>query len=172
MAKRKGDKAKPGETPLKNPKWELFSHLYSGHHNASLFGNGTQCYSIAYGYTDKINANLDSIEDLTMKGDAGYTVKVKALEAANRRMKNLCSVEAARLLVNPRISKRCDWLLNSTISSDFSDQELQYVIAQRNDLNSKVQAIKEHNRVKQRVSDKIEGELVVRWEDPEPVSKK
>lgn len=171
MAKRKANK-KPGEEKLANAKWELFAHLYSGHHNSQLFGNGTQCYSLAYGYTDKIAAAQEMIEELTSKGEAGYTVKVKAQEASIRRMRNLCSVEAARLLVNPRIRNRCDWLLENMISSDFADRELQFVIAQRQDLQAKVQAIKEHNRVKQRVSDKVEGELVVRWEDPEPAAKR
>jgi len=172
MAKRNKQKAEPGAEALKNPKWELFTHLYSGHHNSQLFGNGTQCYSLAFGYTERIVKAQEIIEDLNIKREAGYTVKVKAQEAAIRRMKNTCAVEAARILINPKIRTRCDWLLRSTISTDFSDQELQYVIAQRHDLTSKVQAIKEHNRVKQRVSDKIEGELVVRWEDPEPASKK
>lgn len=165
-------KPEPGSKPLANAKWELFAHLYSGHHSAHLFGNGTQCYALAYGYTDKVNANLDEIQKLTTSGEAGYTVKVKALEAANKRMKSTASVEAARILVNPSIRTRCDWLLSQGISDDFADRELQFVIAQRTDLNSKVAAIKERNRVKGRVNDNnLEGRFTFAWEDPEPIKK-
>lgn len=164
MPKSKTQK-KAGSETLKNPKHELFAHLYSGHHNANLFGNGTQCYALAFGYTDRISAAQQLIEELTSKGEAGYSVKVKAQEASIRRMKNVCTVDGSRLLINAKVRARCDWLLSNMISSDFADQELQYVIAQRGDLQAKVQAIREHNRIKNRVAEKLEGELVIRWGD-------
>jgi hypothetical protein len=163
----KGTKEKKlGETKLAQPKWELFAHLYSGQHNMKLFGNGTQCYSIAYGYTEKIEAKRGEIEDLLKTTPAGYTVKVETLNLEIRRMERLCSVEATRLLVNPSIRARCDFLLSSKISHEFSDRELQYTIAQRADLNSKVQAIKEYNRLHKRAADgRLDGEFTFRWED-------
>lgn len=153
----------PGSEKLSNPKWELFAHLYTGHHNSRLFGNGTQCYSIAYGYDSRIATMQGEIEDLNSKGSAGYTVKVKALEAAIRRILKTCAVEAAGLLIKPSITQRCDHLLSSYISNEFADRELAYVIAQREDLTAKVAAIKEQNRVKSRVATKLEGEFVFEW---------
>lgn len=152
-----------GSEKLSNPKWELFAYLYSGHHNARLFGNGTQCYSLAYGYDEKIEKIQAEIEDLQSKAAAGYSVKVKALEAAVRRIRTLCSVEGSRLLVKPSVTERCDYLLSTYISNDFADRELAYVIAQRVDLPSKVAAIKEQNRVKSRVAQKLEGDFRFEW---------
>lgn len=166
MAKTK-DKKKPGEATLKNPKHELFAHLYAGYKNQSLFGNGTQCYAFAYGYSEKILKNNETIEELISSRKPGYTVKEKALKAANRRMLNVASVEATRLLANPKILERLNVLLDSVFNDADMDRELVFVAMQRKDLNSKVAAIREYNRVKDRASDKVTGTLEVTWVEPE-----
>lgn len=164
--------AAPGSVPLKNAKWELFAHLYAGHHNMKMFGNGLQCYSLAYGYTEKIQKKQKEISDLQKKAASGYTVKVAGLESEIKSAQNVCSVESSRLLVNPSIKARCDFLIDATISDEFADRELQYVILQRGDLTSKVAAVREYNRVKSRAVDgKLEGTLVVQWDEPEAAKK-
>ena len=161
-------KTTPGSTTLKNPKWELFAHLYAGHYTREIFGNGTQCYSLAYGYRDKINDNLKKIEELQHKKPAGYTVKVDALKSNNRSMENISNVEAIRLLRKPMILERVNYLMDQLITNEYMDRELTFVAMQRGDLHAKVSAIREYNKVKDRTSEKLEGDFTFRWADEEP----
>lgn len=156
----------PGSSELKNPKWELFCWLYAGYHNANLFGNGTQCYMQAYG----LNARIDALElrkaDVIEEHEEGYTTVVAQIDAEMRGIKNGARTGGSDNLAKPNIRARIDYLVDSYITNDHSDRELQYVIMQRKDLNSKVAAIREFNRLKDRGGKgKLEGEVTFSWEE-------
>lgn len=94
-----------------------------------FFGNATQSYIIAYGL------NADD------KGD---------YESARR--------SASALMTNLDILNRIDELLRD-ITDELVDQELAYVIRQREELPSKMAAIREYNKVKRGISDKLDVDL-------------
>lgn len=181
MAKEKKPKL-PGDTVLKNPKEELFCWLYAGYHNRDLFGNGTRCYIQTY-YADEIIKLEDEIEKYEKeKEKAGVNTDGRSeLIASNKkydneinpRQRRIKSLEktartlAARLLAKVGIRERVDYLVDTYIENSYTDRELQYTILQRFDLNSKVQAIKEYNRLKDRGKvGNLEGNFTFSWEDP------
>ncbi len=65
----------------------------------------------------------------------------------------VCASGASRLLKSPKISSRVNEILKLVMNDAIVDNELGYVIAQKSDLNSKVAAIREYNKLKKRVSD-------------------
>ena len=67
---------------------------------------------------------------------------------------NTAKSAAQRLLTYDYINALIGELLDIKISNEVVDKELGFVIIQKNDLSSKVQAIKEYNRVKQRVDER------------------
>ena len=92
-----------------------------------FFGNGTEAYIEAYGI------------DLTKKG---------AYEGAR--------ASASRLLTDANILKRINKLLdNEGLNDSYVDKQLLFVITQNADMGSKVQAIKEYNKLKQRIDERI-----------------
>lgn len=92
-----------------------------------FFGNGTEAYIEAYDV------------DLTRKG---------AYEGAR--------ASSSRLLTDANILKRINKLLdNEGLNDSFVDKQLLLVITQNADLSSKVQAIKEYNKLKQRIEERI-----------------
>ncbi len=166
----------PGSKKLENPKWELFCWLYAGYHNRDLFGNGTRCYAQAYGYNDEITKNEIEVNELMSTRRKGYSVRVAQLEARNKSLMNTARNEASALLAKPSVRARVDNLLDQYIDENHTDRELQYVIMQRHDLNSKVQAVKEFNRLKDRgAAGRLEGTFTFAWEgddDEQPKQKK
>lgn len=88
-----------------------------------FLGNGTRAYADAYG--------IDQI---------GNWWKIAASGAS-------------RLLKSVKISNRISEILKVVMNDAIVDNELGYVIAQKSDLNSKVAAIREYNKLKKRVSD-------------------
>lgn len=98
-----------------------------------FFGNGTEAYIEAYSI------------DLTKKG---------AYESARSG--------ASRLLTKDNILKRINELLdNEGLNNGFVDKQLLFILTQNADFGAKIQAIKEYNKLRQRITDKIEvkGEL-------------
>lgn len=70
---------------------------------------------------------------------------------------NVVRANASKLLTNANVLKRIDELLNfDGFNEQAVDKELKFVIAQRNDLASKVSAIREFNRLKARVTEKMD----------------
>lgn len=170
-------KKKPGSTPLKNPKQELFAWLYAGYHNRDLFGNGTRCYMQAYGHNDtelKLQEEIMRLEAGTLGPDGirvrekGYTSMVEILEAKIKSLTRFSAVNANYNLARKGVRERVDYLIDNYITNEHTDRELQFVILQRKDLQSKVQAIKEFNTIKERTKSKLEGNISISWESDEP----
>lgn len=65
----------------------------------------------------------------------------------------VCASGASRLLKSTKISTRINEILKLVMNDAIVDNELGYVISQKSDLNSKVAAIREYNKLKKRVSE-------------------
>ncbi len=107
-------------------KQELFCTLYAT--DREFFGNGTQAYIEAYD-PDKSSPNW-------YRG---------------------CQVSASRLLSNPIICQRINELLEECGFNDVSvDKQLAFLLTQHEDFKTKLGAIKEYNKLKQRITERSE----------------
>ena len=155
-----------GSEALPSPKRELFCYLFSGHNNKVLFGNATKCYLEAYGINEEIGELQEKIEAVQTGKKKGFTTAVDILKGKKKTLYNSANASASRLLVNVNIRKRCRFLMDQMIGDDLDvDSELKFLILQRQDFMSKLGAIKEYNSVKERTSNKLEGDFVMRWDD-------
>lgn len=118
-----------------NPRQELFCKLYA--EPGEFFGNGTQAYIEAYGV------------DMTKPG--AYAV------ARNGAYDNLTK---SHLLARIRKLLELGPLNNESV-----DREMAFVIVQNADLPSKMRAISEYNKLKKRITDKLESEIIHKWAD-------
>ena len=107
-----------------NPKQELFCQLYVN--NIGTFGNATSSYATAY------DLDIDGVGD----------EQKQAYKVAN--------ASGSRLLVNVKVKERIIVLLNDLLKDNVVDAELAKVIMQDRKLESKISAIKEYNRMKER----------------------
>ncbi|MEI8130652.1 MAG: hypothetical protein WCG55_04085 [bacterium] len=116
------------ETKNINTEQELFCRAYT--RTGTTFGNATLSYSEAYGH------DFEALES-TEKKD---------------RLKHYCAVSGSRLMRNDDIIKRIQDLLNELIDEKAVDSELAWLIVQKEDLSAKLGAIREYNRVNNRVT--------------------
>lgn len=108
------------------PKQELFCNLYAS--DKEFFGSGVYSYAEAYGI-DKKRLNW-----------------YKNAQAAS-----------SLLLSNIIICNRINELLESGGLNDmFVDKQLQFLIVQHEDRTNKLGAIREYNKLKQRITEKID----------------
>lgn len=141
------------KTPKKlSPEQALFCILYTGHHNRDLFGNASRCYLQAYGHGERIEEIRKEIEEVSEEGGRGYTARLRALDAQIKSIESSSRTRGSQLLTISHIRGRIDSLMDSMISDDFNDREMQFVISQRYDLASKVAAIREYNSLKKRIT--------------------
>lgn len=109
-----------------NAKQELFCQLYAT--NREFFGNGVQTYIEIY--------------EPDQKKPNWY--------------KSACQ-SASQLLSNIKVFTRINELLEEEgLNDNFVDKQLLFVISQHNDISGKVAAIREYNKLKQRITDKID----------------
>lgn len=116
-----------------NPKQEKFCVLYAS--DQEFFGNGVQAYIEAYD------------PDLN---DKNY-------------YKTACAA-ASRLLTNVKVLNKINQLLEEQGLNDaFIDKQLKFLITQHADFSTKLGAIKEYNKLKSRITDKMNltGELTI-----------
>lgn len=107
-----------------NPKQELFCQLYAS--DKEFFGNGVQSYIEAY-EPDQSNKNW---------------------------YQNACS-SASQLLSNIKVFNRINELLTESGLNDVAiDKQLAFLINQHDDFANKLGAIKEYNKLKQRIVEK------------------
>lgn len=100
-----------------------------------FFGSGVEAYAEAYG-----------------------------LDLSNQKEYNTAKVNACKLLTNANILLRInEELEDAGLNDNFVDKQLLFAITQNADLSSKVKAISEYNKLKQRIvaksETKIEGTL-------------
>lgn len=113
------------KTPIDlNPKQELFCSLYAT--ETEFFGNGVQSYIEAYD-PDQTRPNW---------------------------YKSAC-VCASQLLSNIKVIARINQILEETGLNDaFVDKQLSFLMTQHADFTNKLGAIKEYNKLKQRITEK------------------
>lgn len=125
-------------------KQEQFCRYYT--QRSELFGNGTLAFAKAYGY------DLDS-------ADRERAVDEKGLDIPGTseydRMNLVCRSSASRLLTNDIIIKRTTQLLNEQMNDEVIDARLTEIIVKGEDKDS-IAAIKEYNKLKQRITEKSE----------------
>ena len=121
------EEVKPQEEKIDlNEKQELFCKYYTS--DREMFANGTQSYIEAY--------NID-------------VNKPGAYHSA-RSMASL-------LLTNVDILKRINQLLElGGLNDAFVDKQLEFVIMQNADFSSKVSGIREYNKLKRRITEKLD----------------
>lgn len=124
------------DAPKLNPKQELFAQLFAS--DKEFFGNGVQSYIEAYD------------PDTSKKG-----------------WYNTACVRASELLSNPKVLARIDELLELRgLNVPFVDKQLELLITQNADYKSKLGAIREFNKLRARITEKIDqnnsGEVVVK----------
>lgn len=150
-----------GSTSLPNVRQELFCQLYASNSTPRFFGNGVQCYIFAYAYEEKLGQlkiDLIGAPNTTLKKlKNSIPTKYEAIKKKILSIQNTCRAEASRLLTEPNILARCNFLMDQLISDKVVDRELAYVIQQRDDLSSKTSAITHY--------DKKRGRLIERRED-------
>lgn len=148
-------KTKLSDTKL-TPAQELFCQCYVGHHDRELFSNKTRSYIYSHGETDKHN-------ELIAAKAANPSMETRA---ALKRFENLCAKLGSNLFRNVHIVDRVNKLFDSLYSNDHVDRELSYTITQRYDLASKVQAIREFNRISNRIKKNESSDTVTfTWEE-------
>lgn len=127
-----------------NTRQELFCQYFV--FNDVLRGNATLCYNEAYGY------KLDELAE----DDAVWEGK-KLIEKSSRdKAYNLCSVEGARFLRNPRIQERLVKLRNALLNDEVVDSKLAETIVQDDSYHARMMAISEYNKLKQRITEKVD----------------
>lgn len=110
---------------LANLNQELFCKLYTS--DKEFYGNGVQSYIEAY----------------------------KPDQSKPNWYKSACA-GASRLLSNVKVCEKIGQLLeNQGLSSEFVDKQLLFLITQQVDFKTKITAIREFNRIRGRVEDKL-----------------
>lgn len=113
----------------------------------ALFSNATLSYAEAYGY------DIDGASQEPEKDEKGRDIP---LSSDYHRMYNTCGVNGSRLLKNDKINTRINELFLLSMNDGMVDQELVKVIKQNYKLDSKVSAIKEYNKLKQRIVERLD----------------
>ncbi|MDR6305888.1 hypothetical protein GGQ85_003614 [Nitrobacter vulgaris] len=106
-----------------------------------MFGNATLSYAAAY------DIELGDTSILDKEGNV-------VVQRSYRGKYQTCSVNGARLLRDAKVRDRITALLNELLRDDIVDSQLAKVITQDGDLQSKVRAINEYNKVRGRIIDK------------------
>lgn len=128
------------------PPQELFCRYYA--QNSELFGNATLSYAEAYEYhLDELSKEQPVLAtnekgEPTELGDSEYTLQY-----------NVCSMAGSRLIRQDKIQLRIRALLNELMKDDVVDAQLVKIIMEGED-KDKVAAIKEYNKLKQRIIEK------------------
>lgn len=163
MSRKKSKKKQLPSKPLHDSQQEFFCQLYAGVASKNYFGNATASYLHAYGgeaETYEIMQKLAVIPRLAKQRDEWMP-----LEQRKKQIYATANACGTRLLVNVHVKARCDYLLDQCLNDDEMDREMAYVMRQRKDLNSKVQAYGQVVKVKNRITEKLQGEIVVSWKD-------
>lgn len=125
---------------------EIFCHYYS--QNSELFGNATLSYAEAYDY---------KLDDLSReKPILEYNDKNEPIEWGKSQYQiayDQASAFGSRLMRKDKIQKRVRTLLNEMLKDEVVDAQLAEIILEGND-GDKIQAIREYNKLRQRIVDK------------------
>lgn len=121
-----------------NAQQEAFCQNYISN-DKNLFGNGVQCYIEVY----------------------------KPDQTKKNRYRTACSV-ASEILTNPKVIARINELLEDWgLNDENVDKQLLFLISQFEDKNTKLWAIREYNKLRQRIIDKQETKVTfdIKWKN-------
>lgn len=165
----KKSKAKTEEKPKRiDPRWELFGELFASGVNRNTFNNAMRSYAVAFNYEEKIDKAKEELTLIPYSKDKERKEKRKEILG----MENVCKSAGGRLLTKVYILE----IINRIYKRDFTDVEadnqLLKAIKQDKDYPSKVAAVREFNRLKNRVEEKIINNTVVyTWKTKKDLSK-
>lgn len=128
-----------------NPQQELFCRYYT--QNSEFFGNATLSYAEAYGF------DLDSLDRTREKDEKGKDIPGTS---QYEKTYNVCSANGARQLRKDKIQLFIRKCLNEMMTDEVVDGELVKTILQNYELPSKMAAIREYNKLKQRITEKTD----------------
>lgn len=132
-----------------NPERELFCDYYT--RPGDTFGVATTSYANAYGY------NLDELpKDDEIWKTLANGKKEKIVRSSYERSYSVCAMQGGRLLKDANVLARIQKMRVEKMTDEFVDSELMKVITQDEEKTPKVAAIREFNRLSQRVTDKLD----------------
>jgi phage terminase small subunit len=127
-----------------NPKQELFCQYYVK--NRETISNATLSYAFAYGYNlSELSKERKRIEGTIDTEDSEY-----------QKAEHTCAVNGSDLLRNTDIQNRIRELFNELLRDDVVDGELAKLIIQDVDWDVKISSIREYNKLKSRITDKLD----------------
>lgn len=126
------------------PQQDKFCRLYT--QNEELFSNATLSYAEAYGY------GLEDLLNVPQCDEKGNTIP---RSSERDRAYDICSASASRLLRNEKIQEKVTMYLNELMKDTVVDSQLAKVIMQDRKLESKISAIREYNKLRNRVKDEV-----------------
>lgn len=134
------------------PKQELFCRNFVL--NDEFYGNRTLSYANAYGFDLDNQSKDDAVYDWIY--EKGVKKKGDLIEPSSyQKMYDLCSSYGSRLTRNDKIQRKCREFLNEMANEDVIDARLRQIILRGRDQDS-VNAIKEFNKLKQRIVEKTD----------------
>jgi hypothetical protein len=96
-------------------------------------------------------------EDFFCNGTKAYA-KAYNKDLSDIKQYNVCKVSASELLTNPNISLRIqEEVKEAGLNDNFADKQLYLSMLQNVDFSSKVKAISEYNKLRQRIVTKVES---------------
>ena len=136
-----------------NINQELFCRYYT--QDSDTFGNATRAYGFAYDYKLDELPDDDAVYE-TITDEKGHAHQELVEPSTKQKALSVCATEGNRLLRNPKVLTRITTLLNEMLTEEFVDAELLKVIRQDHDLGPKVRAISEFNKLRQRITDRLD----------------
>lgn len=133
--KKKSNKKEENKVELLNPNEKMYCQLYFG--GGEYFGNGVWSYIKAFNF------------DVPL-------LPISFLKTKEKKKYNVARSGSSDLLAKPHIINEGNKILDSLFKEEIVDRELTKIIMQDKDKMSKNVAIREFNRLKSRVSDKID----------------
>lgn len=133
---------------------ELFCRYYA--QNEALFGHATFCYAESHGF------DLDSLSNRCPVHQEKDPECGSACPLSEYRVAySTCSSNGSRALRNAKIQDRITALLNEMLRDEVVDSQLAKLIIQDGEPATKIAAIREYNKLRQRIVDKVEhtGEI-------------
>jgi len=135
--------------------------------NYELFGNATLSYAEAFDFDLESQPTNDAqyrfedgtiyaeyeLEDIDIKSEYHISKGKKIQDSSYKRMYDNVSTYASKLRRNLKIQSRCRDLLNEFMNDKVIDARLTEIILD-GDSTASIQAIKEYNKLRQRIIDR------------------
>ncbi len=99
--------------------------------------------------------NLFISQDYLGHGTESYA-EAYGCDLTDVRQYNTAKSQASKLLTKPNILEYLNKLIDVRLNDQFVDKQLGFLIAQKSDLSVTLGGIREYNKLKQRIQDKLE----------------